>query len=574
MSRLGVDASSYSRLLVTELWLAFVYSLYNGAIIVCLTEIMPESLRTTALSLAYSLATATMGGFTPAICTALIHVTGNRAIPGAWMSFAAAAGPAGSPPRHAPDRNGADIMSHTHSDDNRYTHGIASFVSGLRYEAIPSAVIERIKLLMLDSLGCAIFGAPLEASRILCDTLGKLDSTPACAVWGTSQRLSAPHAVLANGTLVQSFELDDVHRVGVLHVGAVTLPGILAIAELRPGLSGRDLLTAAVAGYEIGPRVGICMGPEHIAQGWHSGATVGVFSSVAGSAAALRLPVEQIVHALGIAGTQAAGLMAAQFGAMVKRMHAGRAAQSGFYGAMLAEAGFTGIVDVFENPYGGFCSTFSRSTDRFNLEELTSGLGDRFETMRIALKFYSCVGSNHTTLDAIRLMQARHPFGATDVAAVEVRGSRVTMDHVGWKYKPQGLTSAQLNLPYCVATLLLNGDVFVDQFTEETVADPARMALADRVSVAEDPKITRRGSLYRHMVHVTMRLRDGTTLDETVEAPRGSEHSFASRADVIEKFTKLTSRRIPRARVDQIVNQVMTLETQPTATPLIASLAG
>ena len=114
-------------------------------------------------------------------------------------------------------------------------------------------------------------------------------------------------------------------------------------------MSGRDFLRAAVAGYEIGPRVGLCMGPEHIAQGWHSGATVGVFSAAAGAAAALRLPSEQAVHALGIAGTQAAGLMAAQYGAMVKRMHAGRAAQSGLYGALLAEAGFTGIVDVFES---------------------------------------------------------------------------------------------------------------------------------------------------------------------------------------------------------------------------------
>src|SRR4029077_19459826 len=103
-----------------------------------------------------------------------------------------------------------------------------------------------------------------------------------------------------------------------------------------------------------------------------------------------RLSNEQAVHALGIAGTQSSGLMAAQYGAMVKRMHAGRAAQSGLYGALLAEAGFTGIVDVFESPYGGFCSTFSRSNDRFNLDELSWELGRVWETMRISLKFYSC----------------------------------------------------------------------------------------------------------------------------------------------------------------------------------------
>ena len=106
--------------------------------------------------------------------------------------------------------------------------------------------------------------------------------------------------------------------------------------------------------------------------------------------------------------------MAAQYGAMVKRMHAGRAAQSGLYAALLARQGFTGIVDVFEAPYGGFCTTFSRSQDRFNLAALSAGLGERFETMRISLKFYSCVGSNHTTLDAIRDIRKRRPFALDD----------------------------------------------------------------------------------------------------------------------------------------------------------------
>src|ERR1700744_2898625 len=449
-----------------------------------------------------------------------------------------------------------------------HTRRIAEFVSGLRYEDIPAEVIARIKLLILDSFGCAIYGAALPWSTILRETLESVDQTRICRVWGTAHRLSAPHAALANGTLVQSFELDDVHRVGVLHVGAVTLPGVLAVAELRPGLSGRDVLTAAVAGYEIGPRVGMCMGPEHIAQGWHSGATVGVFSAAAGTAAALRLDAEQTVHALGIGGTQSAGLMAAQFGAMVKRMHAGRAAQSGLYGALLAQNGFTGIVDVFENPYGGFCSTFSRSSDRFDLMQLVDGLGERFETMRIALKFYSCVGSNHTTLVAVRAMQARHPFGADDVERIVVHGSRVTVDHVGWKYVPQGLTSAQLNLPYCVATLLLEGDVFVDQFSEEMVADPQRRALADRVQVLEDPAITARGRGARHTVHVVVTLRDGTRLEETVESQRGSAHAFASEAEIIDKMTKLASHRIDGEQIARIVAWVMHAEDQADAAEL------
>src|SRR2546430_2804530 len=252
---------------------------------------------------------------------------------------------------------------------------MAEFVAGLQYERIPADVRERLKLVILDALGCALYGADLEWCRILRSTLTAVDKSTACAVWGTRERLSAPHAALANGTQVQSFELDDLHRAGVLHVGAVVLPALLAVAELKRNVSGREFLAAAAAGYETGPRVGLCMGPEHIGQGWHSGATVGVFAAGAAAARGLKLDAGKTVHALGIAGTQSAGLMAAQYGAMVKRMHAGRSAQSGLYGGLLAEQGFTGIENVFEAEYGGLATTFSRSPDRFRLSEFHARLG-------------------------------------------------------------------------------------------------------------------------------------------------------------------------------------------------------
>ena len=462
-------------------------------------------------------------------------------------------------------------MEHMH--DNPYTRGMAEFVAHLRYEDIPAPVLERIGLLMLDSIGCALYGSDLPWTRILQETLGAVDTSQGCTVWGTHQRLSAPHAALVNGTQIQGFELDDVHRQGVLHVGAVVLPGLLAIAEMNPGMTGREFLAAAVAGYEIGPRVGICMGQEHIAQGWHSGATLGVFSAAAGSARGLRLTTEQTVHALGIAGTQSSGLMAAQYGAMVKRMHAGRAAQSGLYGALLAARGFTGILNVLESEYGGFCSTFSRSQDRFDLAALTDGLGSTWQTMGVALKFYSCVGSNHTTLDAIRLMQQERPFGAQDVRSIVVHGSQVTMDHVGWPYVPQGLTSAQLNLPYCVATLLLEGDCFVGQFTEDKVADPERMHHAAKVSVRHDPEITARGSKFRHMVRVECELMDGTRMSRTVEAGRGNEKNFASPADVVEKFIKLASHGVSQAQAHRISEVFLNLADCPDVSVIPRLLA-
>jgi len=456
--------------------------------------------------------------------------------------------------------------------DNPHTRGVAEFVASLRYDAIPADVRHRIKLLMLDAIGCGLYAADLEWSRILQNTLGRLDTTRACSVWGTALKLSAPHAALVNGSQVQGFELDDVHKVGVLHTGCLVVPPLIALAETRPGMSGREFLTAAIAGYEIGPRVGICMGPEHIAQGWHSGATVGVYASAAAAARAMKLDADKTVHALGIAGTQSCGLMAAQFGSMVKRMHAGRAAQSGLYAVQLADAGFTGILNVFESEYGGFCTTFSRSTDRFKLAELTAGFGSVWQTMNVAPKFYSCVGSNHSTLDAIRELQAAHPLGAQDVEKIVVHGSQVTVEHVGWTYVPQGFTAAQLNLSYCVATLLLDGEVFVDQFTEAKLTDPARLALAAKVSVLHDPAITARGPKFRQMVRVQILLKDGTQLERTREVSRAKE-SFAADEMVVKKFEMLAAHVLPPAQLRELADTVLDLEKLGDASRLARLLA-
>ena len=193
--------------------------------------------------------------------------------------------------------------------------------------------------------------------------------------------------------------------------------------------------------------------------------------------------------------------------------------------------------------------------------------------MRISLKFYACVGSNHTTLDAVRRMQARHPFGAHDVKAIVVHGSQVTMDHVGWPYRPEGLTSAQLNLPFCVATLLLEGDCFVDQFSDAIIADKARMALAEKVSVRHDAAITAQGSEFRHKVRAEVQLYDGTRLEETVDAPRGSEHAFASEADIVAKFMALASHTLPKSDAGRIVDIVLGLDQLGNAMDLVGALS-
>jgi len=444
--------------------------------------------------------------------------------------------------------------------DNPYTRGIASFVSRLRYELVPAEVKDRIKLLILDSLGCGIYGSLPEHSKILINMLNKFDSTNTCGVWGTKHRLSAPHAALANGSMIQGFELDD-------HIGCGALSTLIALAESRPGMSGETFLTAAIAAYEIYPRISMCMGQEYATQGWHSGSLV-CFPAAVAAASALGLSEEKTVHALGIAGTQASGLMAAQFGAMVKRMHAGRGAQSGLYGALLAEAGFTGIVNLFESEYGGFCTTFTRSVDRFNFAELTKGLGRDFQTMRVSLKFYSCAKSIHTALDAIRQIRSRRPFAAEDVKRIVVHATHQVVKHVGWKYQPMGLTSAQMNLPFCAATLVLEGDVFVEQFMGDVVNDPARIALAEKVEVTEDPVITAKGRGSYHEARVELHFNDGTKIEEIVEAARGSEQKFATKEDVVGKFEKLASRVLPGKQVTAISEMVLALEKQQDAASL------
>jgi aconitate decarboxylase len=146
------------------------------------------------------------------------------------------------------------------------------------------------------------------------------------------------------------------------------------------------------------------------------------------------------------------------------------------------------------------------------------------------------------------------------VDRIVVLGSQATVEHTGWKYRPEGMTAAQLNLSYCVATLLLEGDVFVDQFSDDKVADPERMALAAKVDVREDPKITALGSKFRHKVSVAVHLKDGAVLQETVEAPRGSEKNFPLPAEVEAKFVKLAGRVLPPAQVDKVMQLVLDME--------------
>jgi len=438
------------------------------------------------------------------------------------------------------------------------TRTLAEYVAGLSYNTIPQEVISHIKLSFIDSLGCALFGSTLPWGKIITSFTSELGKGRGAIIWGDGAEVPPTSAPLANGTLIHSFELDDLHRVGVIHPGSEAIPAADALVRHARRIDGKQLITAVVAGYEVGCRVGMTGGAAQLRRGFHPSATSGTFAAGAAAAKMLRLNPAKTVHALGIAGTQAAGLMAAQHSSMVKRMHAGRSAQAGVYGALLAARGFTGIEDILEAPYGGFCSTF---IDRPDLSHLTNQLGERFETLNAGFKPYPCCGSNHTSIDALRKILGEHQeVNADDVQKIRIRTTRATKLHVGWPYEPKSLTTAQMNLSYCVAVLLHDRDFFVDQVTSKSIRRPDVLATTKKIEVLEDPQFDLLGDEGRHGVDLEVQLGDGKSYREKVLHAKGSDKSPMTQDEVLRKFRLLASRVLSRPRVAKLEETLVNLE--------------
>src|SRR3989442_10880713 len=244
--------------------------------------------------------------------------------------------------------------------DDSPTRSLAEYIAGLSYKDIPPEVVSHIKFCFIDSLGCALFGSTLPWGKIITSFTREMGKGKGALIWGDGAEVPSTSAPLANGTLIHSFEMDDLHRVGVIHPGAEAIPAADALIRHDGNVDGKRFLTAVVAGYEIGCRVAMTGGASQLRRGFHPSATSGTFAAGAAAAKMLRLNPEKNGPALGVVRTQATALLAAQHASMVKRMHPGRSAQAGVYGALLAAKGFTGIEDVLEAPYGGFFAPFLR----------------------------------------------------------------------------------------------------------------------------------------------------------------------------------------------------------------------
>jgi aconitate decarboxylase len=438
------------------------------------------------------------------------------------------------------------------------TQTLAQYVSALSYKKVPQEVVSHIKLCLIDSLGCALFGSTLPWGKIITSFTKEMGKGKGALIWGDGTEVPSTNAPLANGTLIHSFEMDDLHRVGVIHPGAEAIPAADALVRRAGHVDGKRFITALLAGYEVGCRVAMTGGASQLRRGFHPSATSGTFAAGAAAAKMLQLNPLKTLHALGIAGTQAAGLMAAQYASMVKRMHPGRSAQAGVYGALLAAKGFTGIEDILEAPYGGFCSTFC---DNPNLSHLTQDLGERFETLNVGCKLYPCCGSNHTSIDALKIILREHPeVRAENVSKIRIRTTRATKLHVGWSYEPKSMTTAQMNLPFCVAVLLHDRDFFVDQITEKSIRSEAILKTTKKIEVLEDPGFEALGDQGRHGVNLEVELQDGRSYSEKVLHAKGSDKHPMTRDETLKKFRLLAGRVLSRSRVERLEETLLNLE--------------
>jgi 2-methylcitrate dehydratase PrpD len=310
---------------------------------------------------------------------------------------------------------------------------------------------------------------------------------------------------------------------------------------------------------------------KQLSDGFHPTGTLGPIAAAGAAGRLLGLSADQMLHALSIGATQAAGLMSAQFESMVKRVHAGRAAQSGVMAAELAQRGLTGIDTVFENDYGGFCKTYGGPDADMDL--LTSGLSENFETAKIGFKCYSACGSTHTTIDAIKALRKEHGTTANDVARIDVEATTVTTLHVGFPYEPGSLTSAQMNLPYAAAVTLLDGEAFVDQYSPSNTHNAGVIELTKRVSVTPSAELDALGGPGRHTVRVNLSTKDGRTLKVERTHAKGSPADPLTRNEVIEKFHRLAQTRIGADGAARLFDCVMDLEKQPDINTLTELLS-
>jgi 2-methylcitrate dehydratase PrpD len=422
------------------------------------------------------------------------------------------------------------------------TKVLAEFGVSLDAKDIPANVMDKAAESILDSVGVCIYASKLSWSRPVIDYARINGAGGQSTILGTKYTASAPMAALANGALAHGFEMDNLRQPSMgVHAGSTIVPGLLAVAE-EVGANGRDVLSAFVAANEVMSRIGLASHNTAEKLGFHSPGLTGPFGAAVAAGRLLKLSAGQMVNAFGIAGSLCSGLLAfskAGNGGMVKRLHTGRAAESGVLAAKLAAANFEGPDVVLEGKYGLF-EAFTRDP---HMDQLVAGLGSDWETLKIAVKCYAAHVTAHTPVQTLEGLRKEHGFAGDDIAEIHVATSEKALSHHVIK-EARDVATAQYSLPIALATASYRDPKDPASFLNDAHKDKSIMALAQRVTVTlnEDSRTN------PWATHMRVVLKDGRSFEGKRTDFRGAPSNPMNVEELDAKFMQLTQGNVPNAK--------------------------
>ena len=434
------------------------------------------------------------------------------------------------------------------------TRALAKFVVGTDYDDLPEKVRNQAKVSILDYLGSALYCSETESTKIVCDFVKAAGCKADSSIIGHAWKTSPQYAALVNGTMGHGFELDDFHGKSFLHPGTVVISSALALGE-KEDVDGKRFLSAVVLGYEVMIRIGLAVGISHNFRGFHPTGTVGPFASAAAAGKVLALDESRLLDALGSAGSLSSGIKEfAVTGSMIKRYHAGKAAENGIVTALLASRGFTGPASVLEGKFG-FLQAFS---DNFDLSKLTENLNSQWEILNINVKPYACCGGLHSMIDGLLTIKNTQNIKPEQITKVRVE----TIEKVALQNSGPGTESvmaAQYSIPFMAAVTLLKDVEDPGVFTDAVLRDDAVLSLSKKVDIQASIK-----NAGMEKSRVTIETLKGDKFVQDTDKPKGHPDNPLGYDDVVKKFKSLASKVVDGRRIDEIIETVSGLENLPS----------
>lgn len=415
------------------------------------------------------------------------------------------------------------------------TRSLAAFAAGLRYEQLPAQVLDRGEDLFLDWVASVLAGKgarAVSATDRFARAMGPEHGPSEVLV--SRRRTSPQFAALVNAAASHVAEQDDVHNGSVFHPGTVVFPVVLAIAQARQA-SGRDLLTAAVAGYEAGIRIGEFLGRSHY-RVFHTTGTAGTVAAAVAAGRLLELSAEEMLHAMGSAGTQAAGLWEfLRDAADSKQLHTAKAASDGLMAAYLAADGFTGASRILEGEQG----MAAGMSDDANPACLVDRLGERWGLLETSFKFHASCRHTHPAADALLQVVEEHDLGPDDIVAVTAHVHQAALDVLGPVVDPRTVHQSKFSMGVTLALVAIHRRAGVQEFEQHFDA-PATRAFRDKVSMALDSEVD---AAYprRWIGKVSVTTAGGGTLVARVDQPRGDPGNTLTRPMLEDKARRLAT---------------------------------